>query len=201
MPATTNITATDALRHLMAGNARFVANDRQPVSHGVSNAIHDRPIAIVLGCCDHRVTPETVFDQGLGSLFTIRVAGNIVTPSQMGSIEYGVAEHGTRLIVVLGHQHCGAINAALTTEPHPGYASPGLSEILTTVRNQIGSRQHATATDAADVQDLMIENVRNSVHQLRTGSELLANLSQYEGLQIIGAHYSMDTGKVRFLDR
>ena len=199
MPNTTRLSADRALEALKAGNARFIA--KAPVSkvHNDDYAIDERPIAIILGCCDHRVPPEILFDQGLADLFTIRVAGNIATPTQIGSIEFGAVAFGPRLIVVLGHQHCGAIKATLSAHlDNQAPGSPHLDELVDAIK--------PACTDCADasrdeqVHELMIANIKQSVEQLRTQSTILKDLADNDGLQIIGAYYNMDEGRVQFLE-
>jgi carbonic anhydrase len=156
------------------------------------------PFAIILGCSDSRVPAEIVFDQGLGDLFVIRVAGNIVAPSQIGSIEFAAERFGTRLVVVMGHSQCGAVLATLESLRRPDAApSRNLSSIVERIRPAIDSLQ------GPDAESLMAEavraNVRHSVRQLRNGSESLERLTR-EGLVIAGAEYSLQSGLVDWLD-
>ena len=166
-------------------------------------AVGQEPFAIILGCSDSRVPAELVFDQGFGDLFVIRVAGNIVAPSQVGSVEFAASRFGTRLVVVLGHSGCGAITATL--EEITGQAtsqSRNLRSIVDRVRPSIetllsGRRDNDPQTL---IQDAVRANVRASVNHLRHGSALLEQLSRSAGLQVVGAEYSLETGVVTFLD-
>lgn len=199
------LTAIEALACLREGNRRFVANqaNTESIVHARRAAAGQEPFAIILGCSDSRVPAELVFDQGFGDLFVIRVAGNIVAPSQVGSVEFAASRFGTRLVVVLGHSGCGAITATL--EEMTGRAtsqSRNLGSIVNRVRPSIetllsGRQVH---DEPALIRDAVRANVRASVHQLRHGSELLEQLSRDDGLLVMGAEYSLETGVVTFLD-
>jgi carbonic anhydrase len=161
------------------------------------------PFAIILGCSDSRVPAELVFDQSFGDLFVIRVAGNIVAPSQVGSVEFAASRYGTRLVVVMGHSQCGAILATL--EELQGGAtnqSRNLRSIVDRVRPSVetllSGRQQQSADDL--VRDAVRANVRVSVNHLRHGSELLEKLIQETGLLVVGAEYSLETGVVDFFE-
>ena len=202
------ISATDALALLREGNARFVANQSAAAStlnatRRVTLVAGQEPIAIVLGCSDSRVPAELVFDQGLGDLFVIRVAGNIVAPSQVGSVEFAAARFGTRLVVVVGHSQCGAVSATLeavlerrTTQ------SSHLRSIVDRIRPTVETL--LSGRDALDPDALMREavraNVRASANHLRHGSELLEQLIEKDGLLVVGAEYALETGVVTFFD-
>jgi carbonic anhydrase len=202
------ITAIDALARLREGNLRFASNQSSSgtLNHARRAALVERqePFAIVLGCSDSRVPAELVFDQGLGDLFVIRVAGNIVAPSQVGSVEFAATRFGTRLVVVMGHSQCGAITATLeevlgqaTTE------SKNLRSIVDRVRPSIdamiAAREEVRDLDAL-VRDAVRANVRASTDHLRHGSPLLERLIQQEGLVVVGAEYSLESGVVSFFD-
>lgn len=201
------IPATEALQRLQAGNRRFVAGERQADALGPARrneVVGDqRPFAIVLGCSDSRVPAEIVFDQGLGDLFVIRVAGNVVAPSQIGSVEFAAEWFGTRLVVVLGHSRCGAVVATLESlsrgERHP---SRNLRSIVDRVRPAVEPLLDSAAVGDPDalVQRAVRANVRASANQLRHGSEVLENLIAQDQLLIVGADYSLDTGRVDFFD-
>jgi carbonic anhydrase len=204
----TMITAADALQRLKDGNQRFVCElggDDDQCSELRRRALVTRqePFAIILGCSDSRVPAELVFDQGLGDLFVIRVAGNIVAPSQIGSIEFSATQHGARLVVVLGHSQCGAI---LTTIQELGRRSEDQSRNLQSIVNRVRPSVEALmeteiAKDPADlVRRAVRNNIRMSVNQLRHGSDILENLIENEGLKIVGAEYSLETGVVEFLE-
>lgn len=201
------IPVTEALRRLQAGNRRFVAGERRADALGPARrneVVGDqRPFAIVLGCSDSRVPAEIVFDQGLGDLFVIRVAGNVVAPSQIGSVEFAAEWFGTRLVVVLGHSRCGAVVATLESlsrgERHP---SRNLRSIVDRVRPAVEPLLDSAAAGDPDtlVQRAVRANVRASANQLRHGSDVLENLIAQEQLLIVGADYSLDTGEVEFFE-
>jgi carbonic anhydrase len=202
------ITAFDALARLREGNLRFVRNQSSAsatLSPMRRAALLDgqEPFAIVLGCSDSRVPAELVFDQGLGDLFVIRVAGNIVAPSQIGSVEFAASRFGTRLVVVMGHSQCGAVMATL--EEVLGRAttqSKNLRSIVDRVRPSVESiiKDRESVDPEALMHEAVRANVRASTNQLRHGSELLEELIQNESLLIVGAEYSLETGVVNFFD-
>jgi carbonic anhydrase len=202
------IPAQDALKLLRDGNARFVSDTRNGDSatgsrRRIELAAQQFPFAIVLGCSDSRVPAEIVFDQGLGDLFVIRVAGNIVAPSQIGSVEFAAERYGTRLVVVLGHSSCGAIMATLEElGRNSREQSPNLRSIVNRVRPSI---QPLLSTSLANdpvalVRHAVRANIRMSADHLRHGSELLEQLIQNAGLLIVGAEYDLETGIVEFFD-
>ena len=200
--------ALQALQLLREGNERFVTDTRSHAtdasrSHRGELADGQEPFAIILGCSDSRVPAEIVFDQGLGDLFVIRVAGNIVAPSQIGSVEFAASKFGTRLVVVLGHSRCGAVEATLEELKRPSAnQSRNLHSIVDRVRPSVES---LLATDlrhdpAALIRDAVRANVRVSAGQLRHGSELLESLIARDGLLVVGAEYSLESGVVEFFD-
>ena len=213
------ISATEALDRLQKGNNRFLPDPKADNAKSRSawlgltrstqkpgdrnpNVSEQEPFAILLGCSDARVPLEIIFDQGLGDLFVIRVASNIVGPSQIGSIEFAATEFGTRLVVVMGHSHCGAIATTLKELKQPSEnRSPNLASIVDRISPAI--EPLIANTDSVDQETLMEEavraNVRASVNQLQAGSTILKNLIQTDGLQIMGAEYSIETGSVQFL--
>jgi carbonic anhydrase len=200
-------TAREALIRLREGNYRFISK----MSGSDEFATHTRPselplvpepFAIILGCSDARVPAEIIFDQGLGDLFVIRVAGNIVSPSQVGSVEFAAGRYGTRLVVVLGHSQCGAIAATLEELQRPAETSQNLLSIVNRVRP---SMEGLFATDLRHNLDELVRqatraNIRASVDHLRHGSQLLEQLIQQSGLLVVGAEYSVETGAVEFFD-
>jgi carbonic anhydrase len=202
------IPALQALELLREGNRRFVSEVRN--REGVATEARRRalmagqePLAIILGCSDSRVPAEIVFDQGLGDLFVIRVAGNIVAPSQIGSVEFAAAQYNTRLVVVLGHTQCGAIEATLQQLQRPTEdQSPNLRSIVDRVRPAVWSlletdlRHDHTALMHRAVR----ANIRMSANHLRHGSAILESLIDREGLMIVGAEYSLESGEVAFFD-
>jgi carbonic anhydrase len=202
------LSAEEALARLREGNKRFV------LEAGRSDSLTDQtrrreltsgqnPFAIILGCSDSRVPAEIVFDQGLGDLFVIRVAGNIVAPSQVGSVEFAAARFGTRLVVVLGHSECGAILATLEEMARPATAqSRNLRSIVDRIRPSVESVLATEANPGANalVEKAIRANIRISADHLRHGSEILEQLIQTNGLLVVGAEYSLKTGVVDFFD-
>ena len=202
------ISAQDALARLREGNRRFASDGRShdaPLSHSrrAELAKEQQPFAIILGCSDSRVPAEIVFDQGLGDLFVIRVAGNIVAPSQVGSVEFAAARFGTRLVVVLGHSQCGAILATLEELQQPtANQSRNLRSIVDRIRPSVEGLLKAGLRHDLDalVRHAVRANVRVSVDHLRHGSEVLEQLVQDAGRRVVGAEYSLETGVVEFFD-
>ena len=202
------ITALDALARLRDGNRRLVAN--QTTAPALSDQARraalvagQEPFAIVLGCSDSRVPAELVFDQGFGDLFVIRVAGNIVAPSQIGSVEFAAARFDTRLVVVMGHSQCGAVIATLEELlGHANNQSRNLRSIVDRVRPSVEALLSSRREDDAEavVRDAVRANVRASVNHLRHGSELLEQLIRNAGLLVAGAEYSLETGIVTFFE-
>ncbi len=201
------LTAVEALARLRDGNRRFATNQAAAAmpSHDRRAALvaGQEPFAIVLGCSDSRVPAELVFDLGFGDLFVIRVAGNVVAPSQVGSVEFAAARFGTRLVVVMGHSHCGAITA--TVEDVLGRSSSQsrhLRSIVDRIRPSIDSILAARGDRDPDalVRDGVRANVRASADHLRHGSELLEELIRRDGLLVVGAEYALDTGVVTFFE-
>ncbi|MEY4581594.1 MAG: hypothetical protein RL701_6297 [Pseudomonadota bacterium] len=201
------LNAQDALKTLKEGNARFASGMRS-VANIVTPAVvaasaeGQQPFAIVLACSDSRVPVELIFDQGVGDLFVIRVAGNIVAPSLVGSAEFAAANFGTRLVVVLGHSGCGAIAATIDAVRTSGeIASPNISYLVTRIRPIAASVLENTPgiERGAAISQCVRANVRHGVDHLRHGSALLENLAS-DGLQVVGAEYDLTTGRVAFLD-
>jgi carbonic anhydrase len=208
LPREANVPADEALARLREGNRRFacgagsVADLSSPTRRAALMA-GQQPFAIVLGCSDSRVPAEIVFDQGLGDLFVIRVAGNVVAPSQVGSVEFAAERFGTRLVVVLGHSQCGAVTATLEELRRP---DEGTSRNLRSIVNRIRpSVEGLLATGIGKDPDALVReavraNVRASANQLRHGSEVLERLIQHEGLLVVGAEYSLESGAVHVFD-
>jgi carbonic anhydrase len=198
------ISARAALERLREGNARFAADVSRRVTSRRKRrelAAGQEPFAIVLGCADSRVPAEIVFDQGLGDLFVIRVAGNIVAPSQIGSVEFAADRFKTRLVVVLGHSSCGAILATLEQLQRPSEEqSPGLRSIVDRIRPAVQSLLGSAGSHDALLREAVRANIRLSANQLRHGSEILEHLIEHEGLVVIGAEYSLESGVVAFFD-
>jgi carbonic anhydrase len=201
------IPAQDALERLREGNRRFVSEIR---SHGSQSQMRrqqvveaQEPFAIILGCSDSRVPAEIVFDQGLGDLFVIRVAGNIVAPSQVASVEFAAERFHTQLVVVLGHSQCGAVQATLEELGRPEHdQSRNLSAIVDRIRPAVEGLVEADhgGKPEALLHQAVRANVRVSANHLRHGSSVLEQLIQKEGLLVVGAEYALETGVVDFFD-
>lgn len=202
------ISADAALEKLRQGNARFVANVRSADSfvtqlRRAELVADQRPFAIVLGCSDSRVPAELVFDQGLGDLFVIRVAGNIVAPSLVGSVEFAASRFGTRLVVVMGHTFCGAVDETIQVVLDGGKAdSRNVRSIVDRIRPVV---EPLASTELAEDRAALAQaagraNVRASAAHLRNGSQILERLVATEGLLIVGAEYDLRTGVVDFFD-
>jgi carbonic anhydrase len=201
-------TAQEALQRLQQGNERFASGigNNETFLRRVQRARTDfkqAPFAIILGCSDSRVPVEIVFDQDLGDLFVIRVAGNIVAPSQLGSVEFAAAEFGTPLVVVLGHSHCGAILGTLERLRRPAQMrSPHLRFIADRIEPAVAG---LLAPELGYDRETLIRqsvraNVRQSVGQLRHGSKILDRLIEDDRLRVVGAEYSLATGRVEFFE-
>jgi carbonic anhydrase len=200
------LAARDALSRLKDGNRRFVSDasgrdaavtqaKRQALAAG------QEPFAIVLGCSDSRVPAEIIFDQGLGDLFVIRVAGNIVASSQVDSVEFAAARYATKLVVVLGHTQCGAVLATVEELRQPAdRRSRSLRSIVDRVRPSVEALLAAGLEDQALIAHAVRANIRASVDHLRHGSQVLERLIASEGLVIVGAEYSLETGIVSFFE-
>jgi len=201
------ISAREALERLREGNRRFVTGARSDMLSSQARrselAAGQEPFAIILGCSDSRVPAEIIFDQGLGDLFVIRVAGNIVASSQIGSVEYAAERFGTPLVVVLGHSQCGAVVATLEELMRPREnQSRNLRSIVDRIRPSV---EVLLATDLKHDPDALVgqavrSNVRVSANHLRHGSDILEQLIQRDGLLVVGAQYSLDTGAVEFFE-
>ena len=202
------IPAREALERLREGNRRFAADalSRDTLTGRTRRtelAAGQEPFAIILGCSDSRVPAELVFDQGLGDLFVIRVAGNIVAESQVGSVEFAAARFGTRLVVVLGHSQCGAILATLEElRQSADHQSRNLRSIVDRIRPSV---EALLSTGLARDPDALVRqavraNIRVSTNHLRHGSEVLEELIQQDGLLVVSAEYSLETGVVEFFD-
>ena len=202
------LSGPEALEALRQGNQRFVAND---LGHcAISNGTRreelvkgQKPFAIILGCSDSRVPAEIVFDQGLGDLFVIRVAGNIIAPSLVGSVEFAAEAFGTRLVVVLGHTQCGAVGATLKALAEPSKkGSPNLHSIVDRIRPAIETLLETNLRDDPEAlaQHAVRANIRTSANHLRHGSEILEGLIEKKGLIVVGAEYSLESGIVDFFD-
>ena len=190
------ITPDAALKKLMEGNRRYVEQKRtfpdQSRSRISEVAKAQHPFATILACSDSRVAPEIVFDQGLGDLFDIRVAGNFLDDVVLGNIEYAALELGVPLLVIMGHERCGAVKAALDGKAMPGYISTLVAAIKPAVdatKNQLG--------DAWD--NAVRANVKMNVNKLQSSSPILAEAVKAGKLKVVGARYDLDTGKVEMI--
>lgn len=203
-------TGQEALELLKEGNTRYMDSltNTDPMMQRRPELVGNQdPLAIILGCSDARVPVEIVFDQGLGDLFVIRVAGNVVAPSQIGSVEFAAEKFGTKLVVVLGHSHCGAVTACVDAliNPEQNY-SPNLQSIVDRIRPSVYNLHELATANGQDVDaDELVNrsisaNVRMSVSQLKHGSRALEDLTNSGQLLVVGAEYDLETGKVRFLD-
>ena len=199
------ISIEEALNRLRKGNKRFVSDSsifNNALSHKNrrhSLAEDQDPFAIILGCSDSRVPSEIIFDQGLGDLFVVRVAGNIVAPSQIGSIEFAVERFGAKLVVVMGHSRCGAIQATLDSLRCP---SDNQSKNLRSIVDRIRPSLELLDIDQdpeITLQQAVRANIHSSVSQLQHESRVLEQLIKKDDLLILGAEYSLDTGIVNFL--
>lgn len=200
------LSAEQALARLKQGNKTFVSEDQARIEIDTGKrsglAVAQSPFAIILGCSDSRVPAELIFHQGLGDLFVIRVAGNIVAPSQIGSIEFAAEQFGTRLVVVLGHSRCGAVDASIQQLQTPTeQRSPNLHSIVSRISPSIEPILAGHHADEAALMNAAVRaNIDASVEQLEHGSDILENLVRNEGLKIVGAEYDLDTGIVSFFD-
>ena len=201
------ISAEESLQRLQAGNKRFVAgirgNNLPHISCIPNNKDDQNPFAIILGCSDSRVPAEIVFDQGMGDLFVIRVAGNIVAPSQLGSIEFAVDNFNTQLVIVLGHSDCGAVSATLSDIQHPGMQHH--SNVFSIVDRIRPAVEPLLDTKLKDGNDELLEaavraNILASTNQLRHDSPFLERHIGESKLKVVGAEYSINTGEVDFFD-
>jgi carbonic anhydrase len=201
------LSASEALVRLRDGNRRFASEMESDAGVGrarrVETAAGQEPFAIILGCSDSRVPAELVFDQGLGDLFVIRVAGNIVAPSQVGSVEFAAERFGTRLVVVLGHSQCGAVAATIEAIQTAADATSGnLRSIVDRIRPAVESLlgNELEGDPEALAKRAVRANIEASVNQLRQGSEILEQLIRNDGLRVVGAEYSLETGVVAFFE-
>jgi len=197
--------ADQALARLREGNHRFVEHVislEALLSHArrEDHARGQRPFAAVLGCSDSRAPAEFVFDQGLGDLFVIRVAGNIAAPSQVGSIEFAVEQFGIRLVVVLGHSNCGAVRATLVHLQSPGDTSPALRAIVDRIAPGIRPVLAGCGGEDACMPPAIRANVRATIDNLRAQSDYLRYAALQGGLRIVGADYDLATGAVDFFE-
>lgn len=199
-PASSAESPDEALNLLLEGNARYVANqprERDFSAGRASRSLGQSPFAAVLGCADSRVAPELAFDQSPGDLFVVRVAGNFVTPDGLGSLEFGAAVLGTKLILVLGHSSCGAVKSTVTAL-QKGNTLPG--HIADLVRAMKPGIEPALAIAGDDLeQRAVVANVRYNVGKLREATPILADMASKGTLRVVGGVYELATGKVTLL--
>jgi carbonic anhydrase len=193
-----NVAPAEAISKLKEGNKRYTGGNQQHPRQATDQRAEltkgQHPFAIVIGCADSRVPPEIVFDQGLGDLFVLRVAGNVIDDHSLGSIEYAVDHFGTRLVVVLGHQNCGAVTAAKETIAAKGKAPGHIQSLVTAIRPAV------EATLNRDLEATIKANVKHVVEALRSSTPVLKPKVDSGELRVVGADYSLDTGAVSFLD-
>jgi carbonic anhydrase len=197
-PDQPTVAPAEAVSKLKEGNGRYTSGNLQhpdqTAERRVELAKTQHPFATILSCSDSRVPPEIVFDQGLGDLFIVRVAGNVINDEGLGSIEYSVDHLGARLIVVLGHQSCGAVKAAKETIAAKGKAPGHIESLVTAIKPVV----EATAKD--DLDTTVKANVKHVVQALRSSTPILKAKVDSGDVQVIGGYYSLDTGAVTFLD-
>jgi carbonic anhydrase len=189
--------ADEALAKLMAGNQRYVRHKEQHPDQSLARRKELRtvqhPFAVILGCADSRVSPELVFDEGLGDLFVIRVAGNIVDDAVLGSIEYAVEHLGTKLVMVLGHEKCGAVSAAV----EGGTAAGHLRELVAAIQPSV----EASAKEPGDrIHNCVIANARRVAQQIRESEPVMKDAVEKQGVKVVAADYALDSGRVSLLD-
>jgi len=198
-PNQPSVAPTEAMTKLKEGNGRYTSGNLQHPGQTTERrtelAKTQHPYAAIVSCSDSRVPPEIVFDQGLGDLFVVRVAGNVINDEGLGSIEYTVDHLGTRLILVLGHQSCGAVKAARETIAAKGKAPGHIESLVTAIKPAV----EATAKD--DLDATIKANVKNVVQALRSSTPILKAKVDSGEIQVVGGYYSLDTGAVTFLDQ
>ena len=208
MPEFTNLTGYAALERLQEGNRRFVSDEHSvdanmtPLQRSALVA-GQNPFAIILGCSDSRVPAELVFDQGFGALFVIRVAGNVIAPSQIGSIEFAATRYNTRLVVVMGHTQCGAVSATIDELRHNAQSpSYNLRSIVERISPAVATLMETPLRDQPEelMKHAVRANIRMATSHVRHGSEILETLIATKGLLVVGAEYSLETGQVEFFD-
>ena len=189
--------ADEALAKLMAGNQRYVRHEQQHPNQSLARrkelGAGQHPFAVIVGCADSRVSPELLFDQGLGDLFVIRVAGNIVNDAVLGSIEYAVEHLGTKLVMVLGHEKCGAVSAAV----EGGIAAGHIKAVVAAIQPSV----EACGKESGDsIHNCVIANARRAARQVRESEPLLKDAVEKHGVKVVAADYALDSGKVNLLD-
>ena len=196
------ITAQEALERLKQGNKRFVSGNRSALSLSDHQrreelVVAQKPMAVVLGCSDSRVPTELIFDQGLGDLFVVRVAGNIASETQIGSIEFAVQKLGVRFVLVLGHSNCGAVTLAIDALQSKTMVTPGLNSVIQPIQQAVATFK---GYGSSHLDEAVSANVRNSVALLKSKSPLLGDFIREEGLLIAGGQYRLESGVVDFFN-
>ena len=188
----------EAISRLKEGNGRYTSGNLQHPGQTTERrrelAKTQHPFATIVSCSDSRVPPEIVFDQGLGDLFIVRVAGNVINDEGLGSIEYSVDHLGTRLILVLGHQSCGAVKAARETIAAKGKAPGHIQSLVTAIQPAVEATVHG------DLETTVKANVKDVVQALRSSTPILKAKVDSGEIRVVGVYYSLDTGSVTFLD-
>ncbi|MDZ8079101.1 MAG: carbonic anhydrase [Nostoc sp. DcaGUA01] len=191
------VSPSEAIRRLLNGNERFINQQRKYPDQSLERlrlvAKAQYPFAAILGCADSRVPAEIVFDQGLGDLFVVRVAGNVASDMAIGSLEYSTAVLGSQLIVVLGHKRCGAVTEAIKNEPLPGR----IGFVVESIKPALANVKLTTGNTSDDA---VVANVKYQAKQLQESSIILAKLLSVGKLKIVGAYYDLDTGKVNIVN-
>ena len=197
-PEQPTVAPAEAIAKLKEGNARYTSGNLQHPGQTTERRAEltksQHPFAIILSCSDSRVPPEIVFDEGLGDLFIVRVAGNVLNDEGLGSIEYGVDILGARLIVVLGHQSCGAVDAAMKTVAAKGKAPGHIQSLVTAIKPVVDS------TPKGDLDTMIKANVKHVVDALRSSTPILKARVESGDVQVMGGYYTLDTGAVTFLE-
>ena len=194
------VAAADAFARLEDGNQRYVAaessclHDRQDAKRRVDLATDQHPFAVILGCADSRTSPELLFDQGLGDLFVVRVAGNVLNDHVLGSIEYAVEHLGARIVVVLGHERCGAVKATRDILATKAEAPPHINSLVSAIRPAV------EAAPGTDLEVMIHANIRYVVQGLRSSAPTLKRKADALAIAVVGAYYDLDTGRVSFLE-
>ena len=196
-PPPNAIAPADALKRVMEGNARYVANNPTEKDFSAGRAARSQaqyPIATILGCADSRVAPELLFDQGPGDLFVNRVAGNIVTRNLLASLEYGVQFLGAPLIIVLGHSACGAVDAAIKTAMTDTKLPGHLPELVAAIKPSVALAERNKTGTLLD--NAIVENVKQQVARLKTSAPIVQKAYRDKTIEIVGGVYDIATGKV-----
>lgn len=196
---TSGITADQALEKLKDGNARFVSGDvehpNQSAERRAEVVSGQHPFAIIVGCSDSRVPPEIIFDQGIGDIFVVRTAGQVMDDAALGSIEYGAEHLGVPLVVVLGHDSCGAVAATIEGGEAPGH----IASLVEAIQPAVDEAKKEASEEELLNASIDI-NIKNVVDQLETSEPILSELVKKGELTVVGARYHLDSGEVEILE-